>query len=290
MPARKLPVMNSGETYAEFCEGLPEERLPMGYSTKDLKKIVLPFQQMYALSVYFGNPAGVRPVIENLIYAGRHNNSDLLVMRRASESVFDTEFQRSVTEGYPGKVELIESSEEGLRRLDDILIDEITNRNVFRDEYSAANNIPLSENGRARKAAKYIRARTKPLIILLESFGDFCRLEKDETMVAEISALISKTRGYNIYFIGCFYPNEEGNINNNPLLKCFNKEELYLLFGGQYDKWILPGLPMDYKRIDKINPLYDRYLLKYKGEYYTLQMPCGELNGNIEDPDEASII
>ena len=73
-------------------------------------------------------------------------------------------------------------------------------------------------------------------------------------------------------------------------MKCYNREELLMLFGGRYDKQILTNLPMDFRRIEQINPKYDRYLLKYRGNYFTVKMPCGSLDASDVDSDEAAII
>lgn len=288
--SKKLLMIDANQEYSEFCGYFEKERLPLGYLTQDMRRIALPFQQMYELSFYFGNPVGIKPVLENLVTACRHNDMDLVVMRRKSDTFFDAGFENQIRETLAGRFELLDTSAEGISALNDMIFNEIKERNTFRDEYCERYGIPSSDSGRAKKAAKYIRANTRPMLVMFESFGDVCRQEKDENATAELTAFISRTRGYNIYFAGCFYPNEEGNIANNPLMKSFNPDELLLLFGGQYDKQCLTMLPMDLRGIEQINPKYDRFVLKYQGKYNTLLMPCGELNSAIADPDEAAII
>ncbi len=288
--ARRLPMIEDDQEYSDFCAGFQPGRLPMGYSTKDLQRVALPFQQMHALSLYFGNPAGVRPVVTNLLTAARFNQMDLVLVRRESDTLLDSAMEAWIRQGYTGSCTILDCTAEGVGRLNDILYEEIRSRNVFRDEYCAAQGIPDTDKGRARKAARYIRSRTRPLFVLFESFADLCRLTLDEDARVELTTYLSRTKGYNLYFSACFYAEDEGNLSTNPIMKCYNKEELLMLFGGRYDRQPLTSLPMDYRRIEQVNPKYDRYILKYRGNYYTVKMPCGPLTTGSEDPDETAII
>lgn len=288
--ARSLVMIEEDQEYSDFCAGFETGRLPLGYSTKDLRRVALPFQQLYSLSLYFGNPAGVRPVLMNLITAARHNNMDMVLVRRESDTLFDSATEASVREGYVGTCTVLDCTSEGISSLNDLLYEEIRSRNFFRDEYSSSHGIPETDKGRARKAARYIRSRTRPLFVLFESFTDLCKLKLEEEAVVELTTFLSRTKGYNLYFAGCFYAEDEGNISVNPIMKCYNRDELLMLFGGRYDKQTLTNLPMDFRRIEQINPKYDRYLLKYRGNYFTVKMPCGSLDAGDVDPDEAAII
>ena len=288
--ARRLAMIEDNQEYSDFCAGFETGRLPMGYSTKDLRRVALPFQQMYSLSLYFGNPAGVRPVLMNLTIAARHNNMDMIFVRREYDTLLDSATVASVKEGYEGTCTVLDCTPEGISSLNDLLYEEIRSRNVFRDEFCSSHSIPETEKGRAQKAARYIRSRTRPLFVLFESFTDLCKLKLEEEVVGELTTFLSRTKGYNLYFAGCFYAEDEGNISVNPIMKCYNRDELLMLFGGRYDKQILTNLPMDFRRIEQINPKYDRYLLKYRGNYFTVKMPCGSLDASDVDSDEAAII
>ena len=52
----------------------------------------------------------------------------------------------------------------------------------------------------------------------------------------------------------------------------------------------MTDLPMDYRRIDKMAVQYNRFMLKYRDEYFPMIMPCGELITAPADPEEAAII
>lgn len=179
---------------------------------------------------------------------------------------------------------------DGLNEFANIMYDEIKARNIFRDEYCAQNGIPETDKTRAKQAEKYIRSKTSPLMVVFESFGDMCRVDKDENLEFALSTYLTKVKGYNIYFLGCFYPNEEGTLSYNSMMKCFNKEENYMLFGGQYDKQNVFDLPMEYRRIECIIPDYNRYIFKYRGQWHAMHMPCGQINNFVGDPEDMSII
>ena len=288
--ARRLAMIEDDQEYSDFCTGFETGRFPMGYSTRDLRRVALPFQQMYSISLYFGNPVGVRPVLMNLITAAKHNNMDMVLVRREADTLLDSVAEASIRNGYAGSCTILDCTQKGISSLNDLLFEQIRARNVFRDEYCLTHGIPETDKGRARKAARYIRSHTRPLFVLFESFTDLCKLKLEEEAVGELTVFLSRTKGYNLYFAGCFYAEDEGNISVNPIMKCYNRDELLMLFGGRYDKQSLTNLPMDFRRIEQINPKYDRYLLKYRGNYFTVKMPCGSLNAGDVDPDEAAII
>lgn len=288
--ARRLPVMKEGQEYTDFIKDFGKNCFPLGYSTLNMKQVVMPLHQLYCMSLYFGNPNGVKPVLSNIINMAKHNDMDIVVMRKQNDTLFDSQLEYEMKQNNAYNVEIIDPVEEGLARLDDILIEEITSRNVYRDEFCRNNGIDLADKGKLKRSSRYICANTRPLIVIFESYFDFLRIPKDENMIVEISTLLSRTKGYNIYFAGCFYPNEEGMFSNNPILKCFNKDDLLLLFGGQYDKQSFTNLPMDLRRFEQMNPKFDRYMLKYRGEFHPLFMPCGVINSEDAEPDEAPII
>ncbi len=288
--AKTLPTIKDELEYGEFCIGFKNAGLPLGYLVREARPVLLPLQQFYSVSVYLGNPAGIKPVFSNFITAAVFNCMDIAVVRRQSGTIFDGEFEKNMRENYPGKLTLLDSTESGLADFDSFMVEEITKRNVFRDEYSRIHGIPLTEKDRARRAIRYIRERTKPCMVIFESFSDFCSIEKDENMQIEINALISKTRGYNMYFVAGFYPTDSDNLMRDPTLGCFNEDELFMLFGGRYDKIKFTNPPMDLRRIEQVNPNYNRFVLKYRGNFHPFLMPCGKLSEDSTEPDEAPII
>lgn len=288
--AKCLPMVDKGQKYSELCKDYDKNILPLGYLVSEMRPIAMPFHQFYSLSIYLGNPHGVKPIVDNLIEAGRHNDMDLIIVRKKTDSVFDSRYEAVIRRNYFGNITLLNVSNNDLIRLSELLYNEIKLRNVYRDEYCTQNGIPETDNMRIKQAKKYIRSKTKPLLVIFESFGDVCRAKKDEALEMELNTYLSRTNGYNIYFAGCFYPDEEGILASNQIMKNYNKDECYMLFGGQYSRQSIFDVPMELKRVDKINPKYDKYMLKYRGEWYPMHMPCGEINALLGDPDDMSII
>ena len=192
----------------------------------------------------------------------------------------------------------LDTTAEGVRELIDVIWAEIEDRNKLRDDYSVQQGIPLTAKGRAKKAARYIRANSRPILVLLESFSDFCRAEKEIHDAAEgpdvmeevkLTVFFTNMKGYNIYFAAGFYPTDSIS-PQHPMRQCYNKEEFLMLFGGKYDKIAIDNIPFEIAKHDQISAVYNKFLLKYQDRFYPLVMPCGKLQEEITDPDEAPIL
>ena len=287
---RKLPIINQNQEYADFCIEFNKNTLPLGYVVSSLKPVAMPFHQLYSLSLYFGNPNGVKSIFDNLVCACEHNNMDLIVIRRNLDTLFGGQYENQIKANTSFNTTIFNGDNDGLQNFSKLIFDEIKARNVFRDEYCAQKGILETDKTRVKQAEKYIRSKTVPLLVIFESFADVCSVEKDDHLVLELCTYLSKLKGYNIYFVGCFYPNEGASLLSNQIMKCFNKEENYLLFGGQYNKQNFIDLPMDYRRVEQISPNYDRYIFKYRGGWHVMHMPCGQINDFAGDPEDMSII
>ncbi len=291
---RELPMVDGDETYDSFCNKFIGERIPLGYSLKDMKPVAVPLQQLHSMSLYFGNTDGIKPVFKNIIRAAEFNKMSLLIVKKSYDSIFDTdEVFDYINNSFSGSISFLESTQEGLDSLKDKFMQELAERNVYRDKFCEENGIPNTMKDRVRKAEKFIRANTKPLLIVFESFGDICRLERTDAIQsheAVFQQFFERTKGYNIYFAAGFYPDDK-DIGSSPFKKSFNKQEFSLAFGGRYDKQcIIDPLPLDFRVMDKPNPKYDRFIFKYRDEIFQMRMPCGELSVAEIDPDDASII
>lgn len=287
---RRLPMLAAGAEYGEFLASFEKDRIPLGFSLDTMQPVSMPLQQLYTASLFFGNPAGIRPVLWNLLLAFEREDADVVIMRRRADTVFDSAAEKKLADMFAGHYAVLDCSAEGAAQLDDRIIANITETKVMhRNDFCALNGIPATDAGRTKKAARYIREHSKPLMILFESFGDFLGLGLKPEQKEEFSALFEKIRGYNVYFFGCFYPEDESR-SSKPLFKSFSKEDFALLFGGRYSSAWCTQLPSDLRRADKPDPQYDRCVLKYRGECHRLLMPCGELSSAGGDPDDADII
>lgn len=284
VPAVRLPMIDDEQTYEDFCESFQTERIPIGYAARDMKPVAIPFQQLFSMSFYFGNPKGCKPVFQNLLVAARRSGMEVMIVRREMDSVFDA---MSI-----GSARVVESTAEGLTTLTETLMAEFKARIVHRDNYSVQQGISLTQKGRARKAAKYIRTHSRPVLVLIERFADFCAVREvtdDTELRGQFMFWFSGLQGYNIYFAAGFYPNDEA-IANHPLLPQYNQEEFVLLSGGRYDKAVIRDIPYQIKKAEGIDPAYNRFLMKYQDDFHPLIMPCGKMQEDVVDPDEAPIV
>lgn len=288
--AKRLPMINSELEYDDFCSCFEEERIPLGFSMQNMNEVSIPLQQLYTVGLYFGNPIGVKPIVYNWLSAFKRENSDVIIVRRRSGTIFDKRAEESLQNYFLGRCRILDINKDSLNELDSMIIDNIQQtKKAYRDEFCTLNGIPETDMGRTQKAAKHIRKNSNPLVVLFESFSDLITTEMDSTLQAEYSALFSQIKGYNVYFIGCFYPEDE-NHSVDSMFRSFNKNDFSLLFGGQFHKQWITSIATEYRKMEKINPNYNRFVMKYHNDSYKMIMPCGQLITSNGDPDEEEII
>lgn len=286
--AQRLPMVVGGQDYSSFHAESKSGRLPLGYHLKDAKRLELPYKQFLCLPVYFGNSAGIRPVLDNLMYSFLQNGADVILVRRRS----DSKYYQSVADG----VRVFDCTLSDLKELNNRIKTHIADRNVFRDRYCESHGIPSTDPNRVQKAFGYISVNTRPIAIVFESIGDISRLSAENASELklirdELTLFFNRMKGYNIYFIGGFYPEDNDGLQGDALIKAFAHEQLLMLFGGRYDKQILSlSFPTEFRRMDKASAKYDRFVLKYHDEYYQALMPCGDLVTETADPDDLDIV
>ena len=284
-PAECLPMINDEQTYEEFCVPFQTGRIPLGYNARNMKPVAIPFQQLHSMSFYFGNPKGIKPVFQNLLTAAQKNNMNTIVMRRDAESALD--------EASCFHIRFLESTAQGAVDLAQIILSEFKAQIVHRDKYCTQNGISLENKSRAaKKASKYIRTQSVPLLVIIESFADFCKIKEvteDGELQGQFMFFFSGMHGYNIYFAAGFYPGEEA-IASHPLLPYYNQDEFIFLSGGRYDKTVIRNIPFQIKQVEGVDPVYNHFLMKYQDSFHPLIMPCGKPKEEITDPDEAPIL
>lgn len=285
--AKCLPMMDSKLEYANFCTQFDLDRIPLGLSMQTMQPIAIPLQQLHTMSMYFGNPIGVSTVIFNVLSAFRREDAEVIILRRGSGTVFDRSGEEALRTLYGERCSIWDTTAENVTKLFELLVtDYIPKYRVsHRNEYCALHGIPATDKGRTIKAAKYIRSKTKPLLVLFESFADLITADK-EAVLADVFDML---RGFNIYFAGCFYP-EDASGSANRVFRAFSKDDFSLLFGGQFHKQWITSIPSEFRSMEKVNPNYNRFVMKYRSACHRMVMPCGELVSTDADPDEKDII
>lgn len=178
-PAPRLPVFSEEETYEEFSRPFAPGRIPLGYAARDFKRVALPLKQWYSLSLYFGNPVGVGPVLHNLLYAAGREGMEVIVVRRRCGSLFEDDSGSRPDSGFPGTISFLESDAPSSILLQNRIVAEIGERKVFRNAYCEAHGLQPTDPYALKEAFRYIQKNTKPLLILFESFYDFCKNADD---------------------------------------------------------------------------------------------------------------
>ena len=289
--AEKLPTLDLQEPFRNFCSRFDKSRLPIGYGTEEIKPVAIPLHQLQSMSLYFGNPKGVGPVLVNLLTGAAHCGMEVILVKRSGGSTLeDLAGRQGVQAAFPCVSTVLSCSDEDLQALSARILDEIVARNVLRDAYCEEQGIPPTASGRAKKAAKYIRANSKPLLVLFERFSDFCMAEMDEELEGKFEVYFEQMVGYNVYLSACFYSDDDSRLKSNKLAQCYNRQELLLLFGGRYDKVPMTALPYNLSKLDKIDQQLDQYIMKYQQEFYSMAMPGIQQQLKAEDPDDLPII
>lgn len=289
-PAKKLARISETETYEEFCRGFKRERIPLGYSVKDVKTVALPLKQFFCLSLYFGNPVGVIPVMDNFLYAAHRECMEVIIVKRKKGSIFESQNGKESSQREQTKVSYIECIPEDSVTLWKRLAEEIQKRKVFRNEYCEKNGLEELESSETmERAAKYIRKHTSPLLIIFESFLDFCK-NADDSCLSIFPSIFKGGKGYNFYFIGCYMPGDADALAADLMHQVFQEKNIQMLFGGQFHRQGIVGLPVEYQNVRKVSASYNKCLLQYRSRIYPLHMPCGILKKTEQDNDDEPII
>ena len=213
----------------------------------------------------------------------------LIILRSLQESRFYT---TEITDraGYlPEEVIRVDCKEEGLDTFRQALTDEIMKQIEPRNEYCAQLGLPDDYEGKAKKASKYIRQHSTPVMIYIENIADLALMNTESGLEDAMLQMIQKLDGYNIYAVGAFHAADYERLMGASKLKPFIKDQFLLLFGGAFHKQMLTMLPSEYKR-EGLSSVTGRFLMKYRDGYHLMTMPCGGYRGDADDPDEAAIV
>lgn len=276
------------ETYQDFCRDILPKRIPLGYLLSDLKKVSMPFKQLSSISVYFGNSLGIAPVLGNFLYASVREQMDVIIIKKRKNSIFDGDREQNLTQ----TAQIMDTQEGTDNILSQMLFQRIGEGTDYAREFCLAHGIYESKEKRSTEEneciIRYIKEKLNPILVLFESMVEFCRCI-DKKFMSKYGVLFSNASKYNIFFLGCYYPDELADFSKNNVQHWFNRERFILLFGGQYQKQKLVDLPRDIKMEKKLDK-YNNFIMQYKSNIYFMTMPCGILQENVEDIDEQSIV
>lgn len=267
--AKRLPSIDGQISYKDFCGLFGSGCMPLGYHLDGAKPVSLPLRQLTGLSVYFGNESSTYPVLANIAQFATREGMRTLFVRRIAHSISDG-LARAHPEAFSdGHSAYFEATDEGIQDLINELLPELQSRQGLWEKYS-------SNEGYVKGKVDtfdFMCERTVPWLIIFESFQDACYL--GDTVTGYLAGLLPKLHMFNMYAIGCFYPDDKYGMAGKPLLEAFNQDSLVLLFGGRYSEQKCTDLPNEFSRVGAEGD-YNRFLMKYRNKYYSLLMPCEE--------------
>ena len=286
--ARRMAALSMNETYEEFLAGSRPDTLPLGYDTEHMKPVCLPLKQFKALTLYFGNDAGIRTVLDNYLLAARREQMRVIIVRAKENSVYAKE--PAVTDAQalsgPGDLCFVDLTPENLQMLTNWLMDEL-------DRRKAPWGAHCAETGQDRQDRDaiyaWLKGRVPPLLILFERYMEFaeaCDLKTQNIM----RAVFSVAHPLQIRLIGCYLPGDRIDASASMMKTALNPDAMTILYGGQYDKQTLLSLPNSYSSISDPLPL-NRCIMHYRKAFYAMTMPCGDLEASEAQipEDERSI-
>lgn len=288
LAAKRFPEIDEEEEYDTFSDRYPQGRLPLGYHLKNAQPIVLPLRQFSCLPVYFGNPKGIKKVLDNILYRSKREGMKRYIITKKTKSVLNTVCDDCT--------EVFSSEFQEIVKLVHALSKEIAPRTGFYKEFCAEHDLDFREDESAREAHAYMAEKTQPILILFENFAEFYqeinRENKEEraTFIGFFEQVLKMASRDNLYVVGGFGQGEAIRLEGEALLDAFRKDGITLLFGGNYHRQgLVEELPIDLCRVNKELP-YNRFMLQYRGNVYAMQMPCGSMKQTYKYEDDQAII
>lgn len=280
--AIRIPTLSKDEEYTDFCEGFEKGVIPLGYHIPNITKIGLPRIQMSALSLYFGNTNGKKPILQNFCYAFGKENMQFLIIKRKSDSIFSEDFFNSIGNlSEMASTKYYNCNPEDIKAFVDYIVGELYQRKRIREAFCQEQKLDLRGKEATKKVFNYMKENVVSLVIFFESFSDFAK-EADDSVKKIMDAVFQISHALQIYRVACFEPDDAKNISSDVLLKNYNPDNLHMMFGGKLDRQGLINLP--YKLSDITDTLqYNRCIMHYRNEFYTLQVPCGKISKTEKD-------
>ena len=313
--ARSLEKADDTQNYDSFCSNFDLERLPIGYQADTLKKVALPLQQFNNMSLYFGNNLCVSPVIKNLIYASRREGASVVFVPRAENSKLEA--IQTTNQG----LTLFSCNQVGIQQMLNTLSATVSENKKHRIEYCSTHNIVDWREPEATKVwRRYVRGKTTPVVVIFESLLDIA-LNIDVATSGVLGKFFQACPEHNIYFCACHYSDDKERLQRAkyPLgeenasddeespeyVRCkelrhiwdgfketFCSDKFSLLFGGQFHKQDLVNLPSRWQNVkNTCSPKnIDKLLMYYRGNVYSLVIPCEKEYTSEEELDEQDIV
>ncbi len=266
--AKKLPVLQEGQEYIDFCSMFEKGRIPLGYSLKDIKPVALPLKQMDMLSVYMGCNIGRRSIFDNMIYAARMNDMRIIVLKSESGSCLED----------LASAEDMEVRDLTAETLDDFILDmrqEMQPRIQVLQEYTRPRGLKASREDIYKDTYEYMHEAVKPVFIIIERFTDLYGAFTDTIREDALAKIMQISRNLGFYYMAGFYPGDKIN-TAYAIAKYYNREKTALYLGGRFNNDPFEYLSGEFLSIDSPSD-YNRGIAYYHDKIYPVMMPCGTI-------------
>ena len=284
--AQKLPVIDVSADYRVFCNQFNRGRLPIGFSVTTNKPVALPLKQFSTLGVYFGRTNSRLPILTNLVTGLLREKPKFIIVKRKADSLFAPDGELGKVCTAASNTELIELSGESVSELWRSLSNELKLRKELHREFCEKHHLDIMERQNDKASHKTLLAETAPLVVLFESFADFCG-QVDFLSRMVFGELFSAAARNNLYFVCCFEPDDCTELESNPLVLGFNTDGPIMLFGGKYNHQTICSVP---DSVDGEAELpFNLCLMRYQGELHPVLMPCGKIEEETIDEDDKNI-
>ena len=280
--SRSMPVVDEKATYEDFANQFDKGRIPLGYSRLTNKPVALPLKQLLFMTVYIGNEAGESQILRNFCYAAKNEGMDTLFFTRNSDSKLEEIF----LEGTYGS-NVFTSKESAEQNVWEKLSETIIERRDQCIEYCNMKGISSDLDVLAKNCWKHMYLNTKPILIMIEDWGEFCMAQTLMTKMV-YDKLFNALAGLNIYCIAFAHPDDPGEVRGDVLYHGMSTDNDIMLFGGRFNQQSFVEIPDGMHDPGQKLP-FNVCLMKYKEHYNAMLMPCGESAMEDTDPDDEDI-
>ena len=282
--AAHIKTIPADETYEDFCKPFSPGRIPLGYDLNSGSPVALPLKQFSMLTLYFGNSDSIVPVLNNILYIRKRQDVVFVLMRTPSDSRFK---HLRYTDG--DGITVLDAEPIGVGNIVQTLVHVIAERRKVFLQYCERENLDPDKPSSLQTADDYLRSELKPLIVLFERLSDIIVANRDAKNLEDSFIFVfEQASHYQIYLIGCVYPDESSLLRGSSLYARFNPDCLVMLFGGNLKKQSILSVPYNMGSQDRKDD-FNRCYMAYRGELHPMLMPCGIPEKEILPEDDRPI-
>lgn len=284
--AQRMAVVSEDAEYEEFAAQFSRGRIPLGYFRTSGKPIALPLKQFSKMSIFFGNPSGKQQIWKNIVHAAYREDMELIVIQRSNNSCFEGAAAQDVPVKKPAETTVLPLNNENVNLLRQALTAELTKRAEYIETYCAEHQIMLKDEKMPSVLMDALLKDTKPVLVLIESFGDFC-MELNAMPAATLLSYVNilrKIQQRNVYVVAGFEPQLPKEATSNLLFGEFNSDSDQLLMGGRLSMLNTCEASITSAAGGEMWP-YNTGIMRYRGSFYPILMPCGPLEDTVMDED-----